>query len=190
MSSTSAPLRVAESGEPTVGFYGGHPRGIRTHEWPRCAVCGAAMCHMGQFDSGPWLDLGGYERMTLFICHATGGRCEDWEPEKGANRVVLQRRRDDNLYDGPHTVRVYRRIPLTTGAAVTESEAPPADDKLGGAPAWLSHDATPRAESGFMRLLLQMTTAIVSFDITSTGMAYVFLDPRRPGVARMLWQTK
>ena len=70
----SFPLRAAKAGETVVGAYGGHPRGIRNGEWPRCAVCGSPMCHMAQFDAGPWLNLQGYERMTLFICHATGGR--------------------------------------------------------------------------------------------------------------------
>jgi hypothetical protein len=190
MAATFVPLRIAAAGEPAVGFYGGHPRGIRTHEWPRCAICGSPLCHMGQFDSGPWLDLGGYERITLFICHATGGRCEDWDPEKGANRVLLQRRRDENLYDGPPTVRVYRRLALATGAPTEEREVPFEADKLGGAPRWLSQDATPRSDAGPMRLVLQISTTLVSFDITASGVAYVFVDPNRAGVGRMLWQTK
>lgn len=161
------------------------------------------MCHMGQIDAGPWIDLGGYERLTLFICHATGGRCEDWEPESGANRAFLQKKRDENLYDGPHTVRVYRRVPLTVAAPVDEVEwvrgAQAAGrakeavdqlkvDKCGGAPVWLGADATPQTELGPMRLAVQLTTAIVAFDITAHGMAYVFIDPHEPGVARMLWQ--
>ena len=198
------PLLSAGSVGVIVGAFGGHPRGIRTQEWPRCAVCGAAMCHMGQIDSGPWIDLGGYKRLTLFICHATGGRCEDWESRSGANRAVLQKERDENLSDGPNTVRVYRRVPLTLGEPVDEVESVSGAqmagsastvgevlrvDKLGGRPFWLGADATLHSEHGPMRLALQMTTSIVAFDITAGGMAYVFVDPHDPGVARMLWQS-
>lgn len=194
--------------EMIVGSYGGHPRGIRSHQWPRCAVCNAPMCHMGQIDAGPWVDLGGWARMSLFICHATGGRCEDWDPWKGANRVVVQRVRDDNLYDGPPTVRVYRRVPLTIDGPTDErqlmQEVQDSDrplksalqsiqhDKLGGGAVWLHGDDTPQSPSnnGPMRLVLQMTTEVVAFDITRGGMAYVFIDPwdTSEEAPRLLWQ--
>lgn len=195
-------------GEVVVGAYGGHPRGIRSHQWPRCQVCGAAMCHMAQIDAGQWLDLQGFARMSVFICHATGGRCEDWDPWKGANKVILQNVRDDNLYDGPHTVRVYRRVQLTIDPAIDEARlwrdvkerGAPArrvleslrHDKLGGGPIWLTGEDTPQSRSGRgpMRLALQMTTDVVTFDITREGMAYVFVDPHDPGedAGRLLWQ--
>jgi len=191
-----------------VGAYGGHPRGIPSRLWPRCGVCGAAMCHMAQFDAGPLLNLQGFARMTLFICHATGGRCEDWDPWKGANRVVLQRTADDNLYDGPPTVRVYRRVRLATDPALTESQlvrstlakggtmkqamASLRHDKLGGGPVWLHGEDVPQSPTGKgqMRLLAQLTTQIVTFDITRGGMAYVYIDPHdeTDTAARMLWQ--
>jgi hypothetical protein len=191
-----------------IGAYGGHPRGIRSHLWPRCKVCGAPMCHMAQIDAGPWIDLGGWARMSLFICHATGGRCEDWDPWKGANAVVLQRQKDDSLYDGPPTVRVYRRIRLTADPPIDEAalmrdvkdNGTPLrtalealrHDKLGGGAVWVHHDDTPQSPTGKgpMRLALQITTDVVAFDITRGGMAYVFLDPwdnsETGGV--MLWQ--
>lgn len=165
------------------------------------------MCHMGQFDAGPWLDLAGYARMTLFICHATGGRCEDWDPFKGANRVLLQRVRDDSLYDGPPTVRVYRRLALTVdepfdedafmeqvkrdGVPMRQALKQLRHDKLGGGEVWLHGEATPKNAAGEpMRLLLQLTTNLVRFDITPKGLAYVFLDPLATGGdgAYLLWQ--
>jgi hypothetical protein len=202
-------LRKAKPESPlVVGAYGGHPRGIRSHLWPRCKVCGAPMCHMAQIDAGPWLDLNGWARMSLFICHATGGRCEDWDPEKGANAVLLQRQRDDSLYDGPPTVRVYRRIPLTADEPIDEAalmrevkeNAMPLrtaleslrHDKLSGGAVWVHQDDTPRSPSGSgpMRLVMQLTTDVVAFDITRGGMAYVFLDPwdTSESAGRLLWQ--
>ncbi|HHO52510.1 MAG TPA: hypothetical protein ENK18_16990 [Deltaproteobacteria bacterium] len=202
-------LRRADSEADTiVGAYGGHPRGIRSHQWPRCQVCGAAMCHMAQIDAGGWLDLHGFARMSLFICHATGGRCEDWDPWKGANRVLLQRTRDDNLYDGPPTVRVYRRVQLGLEPAIDEAKLMKEvkergmsmrrvldalrHDKLGGGAVWLHGDDTPLSPTGRgpMRMILQMTTDVVTFDITRGGMAYVFLDPYDPTeeAGRLLWQ--
>lgn len=200
---------VKYSGEgDRIGAYGGHPRGIRGTVWPRCAVCGAPMCHMMQIDAGPVVDLGGYERMTVFICHATGGRCEDWDAYKGANRVVLQLKKDDSLYDGPPTVRVYRRTLLGVAPPVDElalmrrvkaGELPMSDalaslkhDKIGGGAVWLQGEDTPSRRSGVgnVRLALQFTTNIVSFDITPGGMGYVFMDPTDPSPdgAYFLWQ--
>ncbi len=202
-------LRAASEGDRIVGWYGGHPRGIPSDQWPRCRVCGNPMCHMGQFDTGPWLDLGGWARITVFICHATGGRCEDWDPFKGANRVLLQRMADDNLYDGPPTVRVYRRTVLTVdgaldehalmqrvkheGLALRDALEEIRHDKLGGGAVWLQGDATPIGADGAtpMRLLLQLTTDVVAFDITPGGMAYAFLDPEDASerAAVLLWQS-
>ena len=202
-------LRKADpDADSVVGAYGGHPRGIRSHQWPRCEVCGAAMCHMAQIDSGAWLDLQGFARMSLFICHATGGRCEDWDPYRGANKVLLHQVRDDNLYDGPPTVRVYRRVQLALEPAIDESalfrEVKEKNlplkrvleslrhDKIGGTPVWLTGEDTPQSQtgSGPMTLALQMTTDLVAFDITRGGMAYVFLDPNDPSeeAGRLLWQ--
>lgn len=201
-------IRVAKRGDTIVGAYGGHPRGIRAHDWPRCAVCGSPMCHMAQLEAGPWLDLQGYARMSLFICHATGGRCEDWDPWKGSNRVILHRVRDDSLYDGPPTVRVYRRTELTVDAPIDElammlqvkEEGRPMKealdalrhDKLGGGAVWLHGDDTPQSPDGEgpMRLVMQVTTDVVSFDITPGGMSYIFLDPQDPteSSGRLLWQ--
>ncbi len=193
-----------------IGHFGGHPRGVRAHQWPRCRVCGAPMCHMGQVEAGEWLDIGPYVRMSMFICHATGGRCEDWDAWKGANRVVLHRDRDDNLYDGPPTVRVYRRVRLGVDAprderrllaAAKESGVGRREaldqlrvDKLGGAAVWWHRDDTPKGPvSGRkMKLLLQITTRIVTFDITRQGVAYVFRDTADDGEesAVMLWQAQ
>jgi hypothetical protein len=200
--------RSTQDTDVSVGAFGGHPRGIRSHQWPRCKVCGAPMCHMAQIDGGPWVDLQGFARMSVFICHAQGGRCEDWDPWKGSNKVVLHRTLDDNLYDGPPTVRVYRRMRLTVDPAIDEGAvmkdvqdrkvplksalASLRHDKLGGGAVWLHGDGTPQSPSGqgAMRLVLQMTTDLVAFDITKGGMAYVFLDPfdTTEEAGRLLWQ--
>jgi hypothetical protein len=197
------------SKEPVIGWYGGHPRGIRSSVWPRCAVCGAPMCHMMQVEAGAHLDLGVYQRMSVFICHATGGRCEDWDPWKGANKVLLHDAKDDSLYDGPPTVRVYRRLALAAGEAndevavmrrvkagelaMNDALASLRHDKLGGGAVWLQGDDTPKSRRGEgpMRLLAQVTTDIVGFDITPGGMAYVFVDPNdpSPNAAVLLWQS-
>jgi hypothetical protein len=192
-----------------IGSYGGHPRGIRGNLWPRCAVCGAPMCHMMQVDAGPSVDLGGYERLSVFICHATGGRCEDWNAHNGANKVLLHAEKDDTLYDGPPTVRVYRRTRLIAGEPVdeldlmrrvkagevtmTQALSSIKHDKVGGGAVWLQGEATPKSKTGEgnMRLAVQFTTNIVSFDITPGGMGYIFLDPNdvSPESAYFMWQS-
>lgn len=201
-------LRPREAAETVVGAYGGHPRGVHANLWPRCSVCSAPMCHMGQLDAGEWLDLKGFARLTVFICHATGGRCEDWDALKGANRVLLHEESDGSLYDGPPTVRVYRRVELAVSrptdeqilmreagrdpARIAEALSTIRHDKLGGGAVWLHGDATPASpiDGRPMRLALQMTTKVVHFDITSQGMGYVFLDnsDSSDSAAYFLWQ--
>jgi hypothetical protein len=165
------------------------------------------MCHLAQIDAGSWLDLGFYKRLTVFICHATGGRCRDWEPFEGSNCVLLHGLIDDDLYDGPATVRVYSRRPLAIEVAVEEGKLlahsgeenpfkrlrPIRYDKIAGEPAWLYKGQVPAMEGNpsETRLVLQMSREIVPFDITDGGMAYVFFNPSggsKDG-AVMLWQT-
>ncbi len=206
---SSRRLRAAGAdGGLVVGSFGGHPRGVRTSAWPRCAVCRAPMCHLAQIDAGPWLDLGPYHRLTAFICHATGGRCEDWDPRKGGNKVLLHADLDDAMHDGPPTVRVYRRVRLAAEPSVDERELFRIGkergltmpqlweslryDKLGGAPSWVHGDDTPQNLAGLgpMRLAVQLSTDLVAFDITKGGVAWIFFDPNEPtaDAARMLWQ--
>lgn len=202
-------LRIAKPGvdTPIVGALGGHPRGVGATDWPLCRVCRNPMCFMGQLDAGPWLSLAGNARVSAFICHATGGRCEDWDANKGANALLLHPTRDDNLYDGPPTVRVYPKKWLTVEPAFDEeafleackrqrkSAREMVDalryDKIGGCAAWLTGDESPMASTGgSMRLIAQLTTEIVAFDITDRGVAYLFIDPqdRDARRGRLLWQ--
>ena len=162
------------------------------------------MCHMAQINAGPWLDIGPFRRVSVFICHATGGHCEDWDPYKGSNQVVLHREQNEMLFDGPPTVRVYRRFKLSVSPEVDEGptwELPEEEcriaaeafryDKMGGEPVWIHWDSTPLGRNGKpMRLLFQMTTSLVKFDITRDGMAYVFLDESAgpEPQAYLLWQ--
>jgi len=166
------------------------------------------MCHMLQVNAGEHLNLGGHKRMSVFICHATGGRCEDWDPWVGSNQVILHDTLDDNMHDGPPTVRVYRRKRLTLdpvqdehelmekvksqGLAMVEALHQMKHDKLGGAAVWLTGEATPQSRSGPgpMRMLMQFTTDVIPFDITAKGMGYVFIDPHddSTNAAVMLWQ--
>ena len=167
------------------------------------------MCHVGQFNAGAGLQLGSYRRISLFMCHATGGACEDWDPTKGSNQVLLHTEIDDRLYDGPPTARIYRRVILGAAERVDEKStvrsvaAAGGDeaaigaalryDKFGGYPAWRGRDQTPYvAENGEpMRLLLQLTPGLVGLDITENGVLWVFIDSAEgsPAGARMLWQT-
>lgn len=199
-------IREAKAGEPVIGWFGGHPRGVGEEDWPSCRVCGAAMCHMGQINAGPHLDLAGYDRVSLFICHATGGRCKDWDPNLGANMALLQRNCSDQLFDGPPTVRVYHRVKLTIEkgvdeAAIIESAGPGSvgervikthldHEKIGGLPIWHKKELTPMSTDGSepMRMLMQFSTGIVQFDITESGVGYLFIDDSPGAVAvKLLW---
>jgi hypothetical protein len=142
--------------------------------------------------------------MSVFICHATGGHCEDWDPYKGANRVILHRDQNNVMFDGPPTVRVYRRYMLTVEASVDESALLDVSqerknqvldglqyDKLGGVPVWIHRESSPVERAGKpLRLALQMTTDLIKFDITTQGMAYVFWEEgsTSESSALLVWQ--
>jgi hypothetical protein len=203
VSETSYPLQAVTSNDPVAGWLGGHPRGILGVEWPHCAICGAAMCHLGQFNHSEHFSLGIYRRASLFICHATGGNCEDWRHDNGANALILSRFVDHELDDGPETVKVYHRIELTTSAPVDESvlrvegglkgvratalRAHIDGSKLGGFPIWRTPRAAPEGKNGPMRFLGQLGTEILPFDITAGGMLFLFMDDDE-GLGAVLWQ--
>ncbi len=67
-------------------------------------------------------------------------------------------------------------------------------DKFGGGAVWWHRDDTPQSRTGHgpMRLAVQLTTSIVTFDITRNGVAYVFLDPHDTGedAGHLLWQAQ
>jgi hypothetical protein len=77
---------------PTEPFehFGGKPFGLPTHVWPRCAQCDAPMIHMAQLFHHPdRLDLGCKGRVLfVFMCEGEDA-CETWDPESGANAVLI-----------------------------------------------------------------------------------------------------
>jgi len=82
-----------ENGPPTSpqDHFGGWPWGLPPQRWPACRECGARMSFVCQLEHHPErLKLGGKGRvMFVFWCLSDLGMCEVWEPEAGANAVLV-----------------------------------------------------------------------------------------------------
>jgi hypothetical protein len=201
-------LKEAAEDETSVGAYGGHPRGIEEERWPRCGVCGVPMTHLAQMDTGPWLSLDGVVRLTVFCCQATGGRCAQTSQSDASHVVLLDRKKTDEMLDGPSAGCVFPRVSLAVAESIDERElwenvqqhGHSANDmlrklrvdKFGGGAVWPRSDQTPVSPTGNgkMRLVLQMTTRLSAFGWPGKGLGYVFIDPHQPDDERgvFLWQ--
>ncbi|WP_124726397.1 hypothetical protein [Staphylospora marina] len=71
-----------------VDQFGGIPWGLPEDKWPTCSGCEAPMSLLAQFaHHSDRLDLGKDGRVLyVFIC---GDDCETWDPECGANKVLI-----------------------------------------------------------------------------------------------------
>jgi len=201
--------------DPQVGpvdKLGGLPVGIAPGLWPRCADCGAAMSHLGQFVHHPdRLDLGAPGRvLTLWQCEADPGGCETWSWESGANAAVVSDGEAGAelpvLPPDPGTV-LYPEIRVTGWSGSDDGGS---GTRFGGVPAWeQSADEAPPPpwtfvgqlasrqpmRSGPPDLRLDPAWTASGWYLTNVrfgddGIAYVFLDRSvDPPAARWFWQS-
>ncbi|MFC0429790.1 hypothetical protein [Kutzneria buriramensis] len=110
--------------------------------WPTCSECDAPqqfIAHLPLTD-GPALEV--------FMCANDPGMCDAWRSGSGANAVLLAA--DDVVPLNPPDTGV-TRLDEVTGLSLVVSDAvydwplpENALGQLGGEPAWLQHDETPR----------------------------------------------
>ena len=89
--------RASEPIQAAVSKLGGVPVFLRETNWPTCEHCGSDMDFLGQISlKSPVRSTSLYEMAYLFMCPGKFDKrgwleCETWDPNAGANAVLLQR---------------------------------------------------------------------------------------------------
>lgn len=175
--------------------WGGVPKGVPQREWPACAECEAPMIHVATFHAHPErLPLTKHAAVMAFVCG--GELCEFWDPESGANKVLLRTAKDlakGTLMAAPEgadtakkRVHSYEEVFEIDNELEPNAPSPKDCDKVGGYPAWLQGDDTPACGSckRAMRFVAQLNEHDLNF--TGGGMAYIFVcDKEHEGVLLM-----
>ena len=197
---TKAPIRE------TVTKFGGNPVWKKERQWPIATRTGAPMQFIAQIALEP---LGFPGKMAYLFMEGEGGAGDTWEPEGGANALIIQPSdvappvQTKQLTDGK---RLFELKPLPQGNvrqkqeceyAVTLREEPDTElddnddgcrNKIGGLPKWLKEDETPG--DGEWLLLLQLDSSGVPFEIdfgeSGVGYAFISADGKR---GKFLWQS-
>lgn len=142
--------------------FGGVPAGIQASLWPVCQDCQHPMSFVLMLRKhAVRLPLQRHGALALFVCSNTfsKGACQTWEPDHGANRVLLLH--DEALrqpalpsvptlngLDGSEAL-AQRRLTYTgpdfEADPEREENAAEVDDasKVGGFPSWIQGDETP-----------------------------------------------
>ncbi len=164
--------------------WGGVPRGVGVREWPACAECKAPLIHVATIHAHPErLPLKKHAALMAFICG--GELCEFWDPEMGANKVLLRTAADlakPTLEAPPKGVETAR--PWAFGYKevfeIDEAREPNAPmletcDKVGGYPAWIQRDDRPRCSQCKkpMRFVAQLNEHDLNF--AGGGISYLFV---------------
>jgi len=194
--------------DPNGHRFGGHPVAPEGFVWPTCATCAAPMQFLGQ------LRLDERRLLSLFMCQADPGQCEEWDADEGGNAAFVFEIADGlapvTPPDGETTLRghwggrVERRA--VDEAALGEFET--AYDvarsawaaehgrrrdvlgALGGEPAWIQGDETPACddcdeEMTFAAQLEEGPDYATAMSFGG-GCAYAFVCGC--GAAKMCWQ--
>lgn len=140
---------------------------------PACSSCGEPMAFLATFTADvERLPLGAKKGLALFQC-ASGKPCKPWEPDAGANAVVL-----------------LDEAPAASGAGLGFSAKPDSEpggsakrrpvlgSKLGGFPSWIQDEAVPTCAAckGPMTFALQLDDTCGA-NFGDDGLGYVFTCP-------------
>jgi predicted DNA-binding WGR domain protein len=164
--------------------WGGVPKGVSAHEWPVCAECKAPMIHVATFHAHPErLPLEKHAALMAFVCG--GEMCEFWDPEMGANKVLLRTAKQlakatlkappKGAEKAKARVLSYREVFEVDCELEPNAQSPETCDKVGGYPAWIQGNAAPECRSCKkpMRFVAQLNEHDLNF--TGGGIAYVFV---------------
>jgi hypothetical protein len=145
----------------SVDKFGGLPAGFPQDRWPSCAECGTAMTFVAQFSHHPKRFPLGKDGRVLYLFQCESGSCSAWEPDSGANCVLILEKEElagSDATAAPQDIPVLNeawvekwvekeeRMEMDSGPAETRlwldfATSPVASEdaltKLGGHPDWL-----------------------------------------------------
>lgn len=183
--------------------FGGLPvRREGTHlEWPLCKSCELPMQYLGKIATDIGLE-------QIFMCQNEPGCCEEWEPDSGANAVIILESSDLEHAEAPADGEAIRNC--QHGAEIVEIEAENYDKarvkwqeesglamrqvlgQINGEPLWLQQDETPTCSGcgNKMRFVAQLEQGPdweTEMNFGGGGCAYLF-DCSCNGSGKFLWQ--
>lgn len=198
--------------EPVTKF-GGRPVWLEKVEWPRSKTTGAPMMFVGQIALAPEI-FGRIEgRMAYLFIEDDDPSSDTFEPDGGDNAVIVQPNGNNpssisaetgkTLYvyeDSPPPEKMRQTRPCEF-AVELEPAADPEDfegeengdalseNKIGGTPAFLQSEQFPDGERENWKLLLQLDSVSVPFEINfgDAGIGYAFLS-HDGKTGKFLWQ--
>lgn len=184
--------------------FGGRPSAPAGElSWPVCKSCDGHMQFLGQLR----VDYSD-ELLLLFMCQNDPGGCSEWDPDEGANAVVVPAV-GLALVEPPAEGDVVR--PTRHGAATATVAGDDYEEarvawasghgvsprqvlgQLGGAPSWLQGEEVPNCDGceqpmPFAAQLEQGPDWKTEMNFGGGGSAYVFRCACAKGGAKMLWQ--
>lgn len=165
-------------------------------EWPVCQGCGEKLQYQGKIKT----DLG-FE--LIFMCNNGEEACSIWDPDDGANNVVIVVADDVEPVDTPEDRTRLRETEY--GCKIIEVDDENYDEawdhwegrprdvlgQLGGTPMWIQGDSTPRCDCCHkeMRFVAQLEEG-PDYDTAMNfggGTAFLFDCPEKK-TAKFLWQ--
>lgn len=191
-----------QGGDISATSFGGYPvkNSAEDFSWPACAYCHLPMQFLGKIAHDAHL-------YQIFMCQNDPGVCEEWDPNDGANKIIVTKPTRLEYVSAPSDGESLREIEYSASLVPIESENYEearnlwADQnkqelrmvlgQMGGAPWWVQGDETPVCDSCQqpMRFLAQLEegpehNTAMNF---GNGCAYVFnCDCNYSG--KFLWQ--
>jgi len=164
---------------PTLKF-GGSPVLFHSIEWPKCSFCGQELEFLVQVPLQEPIRLSNQFYMAyVFMCPGKFDErgwltCHTWEPNSGANLVLLQRKEiTTTIYEHPSEYPDYEaKLTLTQEAVIDNSSDVNLDEeiletvhettKLGGTPLWLQFNEKPNCPNcgGKMKFIAQLDAVL------------------------------
>ncbi len=168
----------------TRDVWGGVPQGVPQADWPACAECKAPMIHVATFHAHPErLPLTKHAALMAFVCG--DAMCEFWDPDLGANKVLLRTARDlakptlkappQGAEKAKQRALAYEEVFEVDQELEPNAESPQTCDKVGGYPAWLQGNEVPGCKKckAPMRFVAQLNEHDLNF--TGGGISYIFV---------------
>lgn len=205
---------------------GGSPVLLGEIDWPVCGTCEQPMDFLAQIPlHEPIAFLDHYAVAYVFMCSGKSSarpwvQCKPWDAFAGANRVVLQSGQGKNIVPTPSPTYPDYSINLqkVTEPMIDTSDYSTDEDlraavsestKLGGVPAWLQNNDTPRCPKcgERMRFVAQLNAELDGplpadpskwsnekykfLEFGDDGLGYLFICDKERSThgAAFLWQT-
>jgi hypothetical protein len=157
---------------------GGRPLAPAGTVWPRCKKCSGPLRFIAQHP------LGDGRLLFVFQCENDPGSCNEWDPAGG--NLVFAGRPGPAL--DPVALTAEERARFTSGTTPTfgppkgfiaRNDGEDGDGLVGGEPAWIQYDETPKCCGAPMHFVLQLEeSAHRQFNFCGGGAAYVFVCQR------------